>query len=204
MTIAELLSIWIPIITVIIGLSFVFADWPGWRLVETLIIGGGTGHTVVMTVRTLNRSLITPISKGQYILIPTIIFGALMYLRFAPARIRWLQRYGYAWIVGGGLGVVIATMLQGQILPAIKQSISIPAATSMDTLNNLIGFIIFVTTLSYFIFTKEHKGALGASAKLGRYFLLIAFGLGFSTLLMTYFGVLLERILWILTNLGVA
>lgn len=56
--------------------------------------------------------------------------------------------------------------------------------------------------MSYFIFIREHTGALGASAQLGRYFLMIAFGLGFSTLLMTYFGVLLERILWILTNLG--
>lgn len=202
MIISELLSIWIPIITVIIGLSFVFVDWPGWRLIETLIIGGGTGHTVVMTVRTLNRSLITPIGKGSYILIPAVIFGVLMYLRFAPPSIRWLQRYGYAWVVGGGLGVVIATMIQGQILPSVKQAVSIPGATTTETINNLIGFIIFVTTLSYFIFTREHKGALGASAQLGRYFLMIAFGLGFSTLLMTYFGVLLERILWILTNLG--
>jgi hypothetical protein len=202
MTIGELLSIWIPIITVIIGLSFVFVDWPGWRVIETLIIGGGTGHTVVMTVRTLDRSLITPIGKGNYILIPAVVFGALMYLRFAPRSIRWLQRYGYAWVVGGGLGVVIATMIQGQILPSVKQAVSIPGVTTIETINNLIGFIIFVTTLSYFIFTREHKGALGASAQLGRYFLMIAFGLGFSTLLMTYFGVLLERILWILTNLG--
>ena len=202
MNIGELLSIWIPIITVVIGLSFVFVDWPGWRWIETLIIGGGTGHSVVMTVRTLNRSIITPIGKGSYILIPTIFFGAIMYLRFAPPKIRWLQRYGYSWIVGGGLGVVISTMIQGQILPSIKQAVSIPGATINETMNNLIGFIIFVTTLSYFIFTKEHKGALGTSAQIGRYFLMIAFGLGFSTLLMTYFGVLLERILWILTNLG--
>jgi hypothetical protein len=123
-------------------------------------------------------------------------------MRYAPSSIRWLQRYGYAWIVGGGLGAVLATTFQGQILPAIRQTINIPAATPLDTLNNLIGFIIFVTTLSYFIFTKEHKGVLGQSAKLGRYFLLIAFGLGFSTLLMTYFGVLLERVLWIMTQLG--
>jgi len=202
MTIADLLSIWIPIITIVIGLSFVFVDWPGWRFVETLIIGGGTGHTIVMTVNTLQRSVLTPIGKGEYVLIPTIIFGALMYMRYAPSSVRWLQRYGYAWIVGGGLGAVLATTFQGQILPAIRQTINIPAATPVDTLNNLIGFIIFVTTLSYFIFTKEHKGVLGQSAKLGRYFLLIAFGLGFSTLLMTYFGVLLERILWIMTQLG--
>jgi len=202
MTLTSLLSIWIPVIMVIIGLSFVFVDWPGWRWVETLIIGGGTGHTVVMTVRTLQRSLITPIGKGSYILIPVIIFGALMYFRFAPPKIRWLQRYGFAWIVGGGLGVVIATMIQGQIIPAIRQSVSIPAATPIDTLNNVIMFIIFITTLSYFIFTREHKGVLGASARVGRLFLMMAFGLGFSALIMTYFGVLLERIMWILTTLG--
>jgi len=202
MTIGELLSIWVPIILVIIGLSFVFVDWPGWRWVETLIIGGGTGHTVILTIRNIDRTILTPIGKGSYILIPSIIFGLLMYLRFAPSRIRWLQRYGYAWIVGGGLGLVISTMIQGQILPAIQESATIIGSTSMDTLNNVITFIIFVTVLSYFIFTREHEGALGISARAGRIFLMIAFGLGFSSLMMTYFGVLLERILWIMTNLG--
>ena len=202
MTIVDLLSIWIPIILVIIGLSFVFVDWPGWRIVETLIIGGGTGHTVVMTFRNINRTILTPIGKGSYILIPAILFGALMYLRFAPPRIRYLQRYGYAWIVGGGLGLVISTMIQGQILPAIQQSANIIGTSPMNTLNNTISFIIFITVLSYFIFTREHTGALGMSATVGRIFLMIAFGLGFSALMMTYFGVLLERILWVMTNLG--
>lgn len=202
MLIVELLSIWIPVVLVIIGLSFVFVDWPGWRFCETIIIGGGTGHTVIMSIRNINRTIITPIGKGSYILLPSILFGALMYLRFAPKNIRWLQRYGYAWIVGGGLGIVISTMLQGQILPAIAESANIIGLTTMGTFNNIISFVIFVTVLSYFIFTKEHTGILGASANVGRKFLMIAFGLGFSALIMTYFGVLLERILWVLTSIG--
>lgn len=200
--VVELLSIWIPIILVVIGLSFVFVDWPGWRFCETIIIGGGTGHTVIMCIRNINRTIITPIGKGSYILIPAILFGALMYFRFAPKHIRWLQRYGYAWIVGGGLGIVISTMLQGQILPAIAESAKIIGLTPMDTLNNVISFVIFVTVLSYFIFTKEHTGILGTSANVGRKFLMIAFGLGFSALMMTYFGVLLERVLWVITSIG--
>jgi len=202
MAIADIISLWIPIILVIIGLSFVFVDWPGWRWVETLIIGGGTGHTVILTVRNIDRTIITPIGKGSYILIPSIIFGAMLYLRFAPSGFRWLQRYGYAWIVAAGLGIVISTIIQGQILPAIKESATIVGAQPVDTINNVISFIIFITVLSYFIFTREHKGVLGQSARLGRIFLMIAFGLGFSALIMTYFGVLLERILWILTSLG--
>lgn len=63
MAIADIISLWIPIILVIIGLSFVFVDWPGWRWVETLIIGGGTGHTVILTVRNIDRTIITPIAK---------------------------------------------------------------------------------------------------------------------------------------------
>jgi len=202
MMIAELISLWVPIILVVIGLSFVFVDWPGWRFVETLVIGGGTGHTVILTIRNINRTLITPIGKGSYILIPSILFGALLYLRFAPSGYKWLQRYGYAWIVGVGLGIVISTTIQGQILPAIQESANIIGSTTVSTINNLVSFLVFITVLSYFIFTREHKGVLGASAKVGRIFLMIAFGLGFSALLMTYFGVLLERILWILTNLG--
>jgi hypothetical protein len=119
-----------------------------------------------------------------------------------PQRFRWIQRYGYVWVVGTGLGIVISTMLQGQILPSIKESISILGPTQFDYFNQFFSFIIFVTTLTYFIFTREHKGALGTVARVGRLFLMIAFGLGFSTLLMTFFGVLLERIMWILRSLG--
>jgi hypothetical protein len=202
MSVVDVITVWAPVATIVIGLSFVFKDWPGWRWVETLVIGGGTGHTTVMAYQTLRSSLITPLLGGKWILFPIIIFGLLMYFRFAPGKLQWLQRYGYVWIVGGGIGLVIATTMQGQILPAVKQTVSIPGATSMDTLNNLFMFVIFLTVLSYFIFTREHKGTLGQTAKVGRYFLMIAFGLGFSSLIMTYFGVLLERIIFIMRRFG--
>jgi lipoprotein signal peptidase len=202
MTIADLLLLWVPVVTIVIGLSFVFKDWPGWRWVETMIIGGGTGHVTVMAFQTLRSNLFTPLIGGNWILFPVVIFGVLMYFRFAPNKIQYFQRYGYAWIIGSGIGLVISTMIQGQILPVIKQTVNIPGATTIDTINNAIGFVIFVTVLSYFIFTVEHKPTLGNSGRIGRYFLMIAFGLGFSTLLMTYFGVLLERVIFIMRNLS--
>jgi len=202
MTIAEIIAIWAPIITVILALSFVFADWPGWRFIETLLIGGGAGHGVVSGLRTIQAQIITPISNGSYIIIPAVIIGVLLYFIHMPQRYRWIQRYGYIWIVGTGLGIVVSTMLQGNILPVIKESISIVGPTPGDYFNQFLSLITFVTVLTYFIFAMEHKGVLGGVARVGRNFLMIAFGLGFSTLLMTYYGVLLERIMWILRALG--
>jgi lipoprotein signal peptidase len=198
MNIIEMLfELYIPAILIIIALSFVFVDWPGWRWVEHLIVGSGTGVVLATNWTALQRSGISPLMAGEYILIIPIIFGIFLYFRFIP-KYRWLQRYGFLWVIAGGMGVIIGGTFQGQILPQVIESIKILAPTPLDTINAIVMLIIFITTLSYFTYTVEHKGPLQVSAKLGRIFMMIGFGLGFSTLIQTYFGVLLERIQWIL------
>jgi hypothetical protein len=203
-TIGDLLAIWVPIITILISLSFMFADWPGWRWVETLLVGGGMGHTVVMTWGTLVRTGFTPIMKGNYLLIPGIIFGLLLYFRLHPdPNYKWISRYGFLWIVAVGAGLALGTLWQGNIMVQLIKSMDILGVSPMDQFNKILMFVIFITSLSYFIFTREHTGILGISTKAGRYFLMIAFGVGFAVLISMYYNVALERIWWILDSLGI-
>lgn len=204
MNIWDLLAVWVPILTILISLSFMFADWPGWRWVETLLVGGGIGHSVVMTWNTLVNTGFNPIMKGNYVLIPGIIFGVLLYFRLHPdPNYKWISRYGFLWIVAVGAGLALGTLWQGNIMVQLIKSMDIVGVSPMDQFNKILMFIIFITSLSYFIFTKEHTGILGISTKVGRYFLMIAFGVGFAVLISMYYNVALERIWWILDSLGI-
>jgi len=195
MAFVELMESWIPIILMITAISFIFYDWVGWRWLEHWIIGTGAGVIVATNWRALYRTGINPLIGGDMLLILPIIFGICLYFRFIP-EYRWVARYGFLWVIAGGAGVTIGGIMQGQILPQIIQSAKIIGPTSWDTFNGLVSAIIFLTTLTYFIFTKPHKGVLGTSARAGRLFMMVGFGLGFSTLIQTYFAVILERVQW--------
>jgi len=202
--IGDLLAIWVPVILILISLSFMFKDWPGWRFVETLLVGGGMGHSFVMTWGTIMRTGITPIMQGQIVLIPGIIFGLLLYFRLHPdPNVKWISRYGFLWVVAVGAGLALGSLWQGNILVFLSQAIDIVGTSPIDQFNKILMFIIFITSLSYFIFTKEHTGFLGISTKLGRHFLMIAFGVGFAVLISMYYNVALERIWWILDAVGI-
>ncbi len=202
--IGDLLAIWVPVILILISLSFMFKDWPGWRFVETLLVGGGMGHSIVMTWGTILRTGINPIMQGQIILIPGLIFGLLLYLRLHPnPNVKWISRYGFLWVVAVGAGLSLGSLWQGNILVFLSQAVDIVGTSPMDQFNKILMFVIFITTLSYFIFTKEHTGILGISTKLGRHFLMIAFGVGFAVLISMYYNVALERIWWILDAVGI-
>lgn len=202
--IGDLLAIWVPVILILISLSFMFKDWPGWRFVETLLVGGGMGHSFVMTWGTIMRTGITPIMQGQIVLIPGIIFGLLLYFRLHPdPNVKWISRYGFLWVVAVGAGLALGSLWQGNILVFLSQAIDIVGTSPIDQFNKILMFIIFITSLSYFIFTKEHTGILGISTKLGRHFLMIAFGVGFAVLISMYYNVALERIWWILDAVGI-
>lgn len=202
--IGDLLALWVPVILILISLSFMFKDWPGWRFVETLLVGGGMGHSLVMTWGTILRTGINPIMQGQIILIPGLIFGILLYFRLHPdPNVKWISRYGFLWVVAVGAGLSLGSLWQGNILVFLSQAIDIVGTSPMDQFNKILMFIIFITSLSYFIFTKEHTGILGISTKLGRHFLMIAFGVGFAVLISMYYNVALERIWWILDAVGI-
>jgi hypothetical protein len=57
-----------------------------------------------------------------------------------------------------------------------------------------------LTTLSYFYFSREHKGALGTSAKIGTYFLMIFFGATFGYTVMSRMSTFIGRMEFLLTE----
>jgi len=59
------------------------------------------------------------------------------------------------------------------------------AAGGMTAINNIVILVFTFTGLCYFIFTREHKGALGALSTFGLYSLMVTFGWVAGTYLMS-------------------
>ena len=93
-----------------------------------------------------------------------------------------------ALIIGAGAGVSIPAMMQAQIFAQMKASMG-----SYASINNIIVTLAVITSLSYFFFSREHKGALGTSAKIGVFFMMLFFGATFGYTVMSRVTLLIGR-----------
>jgi hypothetical protein len=67
-------------------------------------------------------------------------------------------------------------------------------------LNALIILAGLISTLFYFFFSKEHKGAFGTVTRLGTYYLMIFFGATFGYTVMARISLLIGRLTFLLRD----
>jgi hypothetical protein len=65
---------------------------------------------------------------------------------------------------------------------------------------NVVAIAGIFSVLIYFFFSKEHKGALGGVAKLGIWFLMVAFGASFGYTVMGRVSLLIGRMQFLLRD----
>ena len=69
-----------------------------------------------------------------------------------------------------------------------------------ELINNWLLVIGVVTTLVFFFFSKEHKGALGGTARIGIYFLMVSFGASYGYTVMARISLLIGRLQFLLDD----
>ncbi|OQD45348.1 hypothetical protein BIY37_09075 [Candidatus Brocadia sapporoensis] len=197
--------------------SFLYKDNPAFKIAENLYVGVSLGYTIIITwfnflKPDLYDSLIVPMfSKAatkapQYALIFPSMLGVFMFLRFSR-KLSWLSRWTFAFVVGLGAGVSIPRVISAFILEQIKPSLH-PVFSGGETLfssvNTLLIMLGVISVLIYFIFSVEHKGAIGKISKIGIWFLMISFGASFGYTVMGRLSLLIGRIQFLLRDwLGV-
>jgi hypothetical protein len=67
-------------------------------------------------------------------------------------------------------------------------------------ISGLVVLVGVVTTISYFYFSREHRGVLGQSAKLGTWFLMIFFGTTFGYTVMSRMSTFIGRVEFLLSD----
>ena len=65
---------------------------------------------------------------------------------------------------------------------------------------NIVLAVGTIASLTYFVFTKEHRGLVGISAKAGIWILMIGFGATFSYTILSRVYLLIGRLLFLMRD----
>lgn len=191
---------WIAGLLTICIFSFLYKDNPMYKFAEHLFVGVANGYFLTFTIhRVLIPILFVPLfSAGRYWLVFALIVGSLYLTRFIP-KVSWLVRIPIAVTIGYYTGAVIPATIQSDIVRQVQGTILTPAnfqawnAGPWGTVWSILLFIGVVCTLSYFYFSKEHKGVLGVSSRIGIIFIMIGFGAAFGYTVMARISLLIGR-----------
>ncbi len=213
---------WIAALITLAIFSFLYKDNPFYKFVEHIYVGSSAAFWVVyLWYFDVKPKLWEPIAPfyhkhglfamwshfgtSQWILIIPAVFSVLMLTRFIP-NINWLSRWAIAFTVGMGAGLGITGALQGFLIPQIQATmLPLWGATTgkfitdlFHAFNNWIIIGATITSILYFFFSSEHKGALGVLSKIGITFIMIAFGASFGFTVMARVSLLIGRFYFLL------
>lgn len=197
--------IWIGGLLTLCIFSFLYKDNPFYKFAEHLFVGVANGYLVTFTIhRVLGPNLFVPLFvEGRILFVISLIVGVLYIMRFIP-KVSWLIRIPIACTIGYYTGAVIPATIQADIIRQVQGTILTPQnfatwnAGNMGIVWSVILFIGVACTLSYFYFSREHKGMLGVTSRIGIIFIMIGFGAAFGYTVMARISLLIGRFQFIL------
>ena len=183
-------------------LSFLYRDNPIYKMAESLLIGVSIGYTLVIVwTTTILDILVTPLfGGGQLGLVIPLILGLMMFTRFHKKSAA-LSKIPIGVMIGSGAGVAIPVMLEARVLKQVSATVQpLLFESGAPDISAIVVLFGVLCTLSYFYFSREHKGALGKSARLGTWFLMLFFGTTFGYTVMSRMSTLIGRMEFLLTD----
>lgn len=196
LTFMDHFEIWLRAYLILSLFSFLYKDNRFYKLSEHIFAGLSAGYYVGLIWQTvIVQQLVNPmVDNGEWWLIFPGILGVLMFTRLIP-KWSWVSRVSLAFVIGNTAGIYLIQTLHGMI---IKQAWSTMIALNSkdgfaETLLALVVIVGVISTLIYFYFSKEHKGVLGATARVGIWFIMIAFGAHFGYTVMGRISLLIGR-----------
>ena len=184
MSIGEIWAAWLFALFSIAILSYLWKVNIVYRLAEAFSVGSLTAHTLITTYTgTIEGVCLKPLITGEVVRIVPLLLGLLVFTRLMR-KYAWVSRYPTAILTGVGTGVMFGATFDAQVLSQIGMTAD--AFKGADILGAVVILIGMATVLSYFIYTHEHKGPLGISARIGRVFAMFSFGLNFAGELVWY------------------
>lgn len=195
MSISNDIWTWIAALGTIAMFSFIFKENPVYRWCEHLYVGAAAGYAISVNLKSIADRAWTPLTQdGKVALLIPIVFGILLYARFIKS-IAWLSRWPMSFLVGVGSGLSIYGVVNSQLLQQVRATL-----LPLNTVNNIIMVLGVLSILLYFFFSMEQKGAVKHGATLGRYLMMITFGVAFGNVVMGRISLLLGTMETILGN----
>ncbi len=195
-------GIWVAALLTLAVFSFLYRENPVFRFAEHLLVGVSAGYYLVQYFfSAVYKKLYVPVfDNKEYILIVCGILGAMMFTRLSR-KLEWVSRYPVAFYVAAWAGYVIPSYVQVRVLQQAESTVFNPLG--LPTAQAVSSFIVFlgvVTTLSYFYFSAERRGALKVSSHVGVIFIMVGFGATFGYNVMGRISLLIGRFQFLLTD----
>jgi len=190
-------QIWIMAIMTLFVLSFLYKETYLYRFAEHTVVAISAATVFSLGVKSIRDMCWTPLMKGEYGFIVPFILGLLLYASVLSRKYNWLNRWSLATMVGISLGINIKGAAEASILTYILSTIEL--GKEMLQIGNVIFLIAMITSILLFTFTKERKGLLLHSIKIGRFFMMVWCGSVFGSTVVTRLSPAIARwqfLLW--------
>jgi hypothetical protein len=198
----EIFQLWLMAFVTLALFSFMYKDNPFYRIAEHIFAGLTAGYQVgLVWDSVILQTLWDPMLGGKWWLFIPGLLGFLMFTRFTT-KYSWLSRISLAFVMGVTAGIFIVSQLHGLVLPQMQNTM-LPLFNGDGfgaTLLTIIIVVGVISTLIYFYFSHEHTGALGVTAKVGIWFIMIAFGAHFGYTVMGRVSLLIGRVQFLIND----
>jgi len=217
------LSVWLGALLTLFIFSFLYKDNPFYRFAEHLFVGVSAGYYIILNFWTvIVPNLWEPLMKtmanaggdagvgslflprlGDYRIFLAVpgILGLLLFTRLF-GKIGWMSRWALAVIIGVYAGIRTTGAAQADFVAQVEGSLK-PFWISGDlgaSVNAIIFSVGIITSLLFFFFSREHKGALGVASRAGVFFLMVGFGAGYGYTVMSRISLLIGRFQFLLRD----
>jgi hypothetical protein len=190
--IATDLGTWLGAFCTLAIFSILFKDNPAYRLVENVYVGAATGYAIVVGVDRLKATGLDPLAEGNFLILVPMIFGILLYTRYFPS-VSYLARMPLALFTGVSAAVALRGSVETQIVAQITATVG-----NLKSINGIVIFLGTTLSLTYFFLTFRMKGTAGLAPKLGKYFMMAAFGAAFGNTVMGRISTAIGRFQYLL------
>lgn len=198
--------VWIAALLSLAIFSFLYKDNPAFKFAEHLFTGLSVGYFIVLYWNSYTLPyIVTPLKNHQWITLIPMSIGMMYFFRFIP-KLNHLILIPIAVSLGFWNGMSIPVTFEADVLKQIQGTM---VNTSMLTniwhpqKGLMVGLLVMVgviSTISYFYFSREHKGPLKVTANLGIWFVMIGFGATFGYTVMARVSLLIARMQFLFTD----
>lgn len=209
------MGVWVGAILTLLVFSYLLHDSPLFRIAQALFVGVAVGYAVTVAIRAVLLPLLfEPMLAALFVhgeipwlyLVP-LILGLLLFAKF---RAEWasLGNPSIAFLFGVGSALAIGGALSGALVPQLAASVvSLAPNLGGGMINNLLLLIgTLGAFLSFrFIIPTGNRAPLRALdvvarawGRVGRWFILIAFGAIFADTAVSRISILIGRFYYLL------
>lgn len=200
-----MITTWVGAVCTLAIFSVLYRENRFFRLFEHIFIGVATGYGIFVAWRDGLESIWWKpmVEEGRWYWIFAPLVASLYYTVYFK-KYAWMSRFLIIILFALGAGAefrAFATQIFPQITSSFLPILPGKGVTWTEAVSNLIFVVTLLSVMTYFFFSFRHESkAVQATAGLGRWLLMVAFGATFGSTVMARFSLFIERMQFLLID----